>query len=225
MTFAPVFGRTFSPTFKPNSLAVAGGWWLSGGIPAANCIAAWQAKNAASKVASLVNLANPGTNNMNEVGTVNWNATGWLNFTDTNYLTPSGLNIPNSAKSTTSIIFRFNKAGAICMPVSDTAGLYDFGIFFYCPTDIRTTWFGRYATNPTQILTGLTTIAIAGGDLYLNGSYVYSIPLTGTDSVDGFRLGRSGGDSYATPFESIAFYNKKLSGEEISGLSTAMATL
>ncbi len=39
----------------------SGGWWLSGGIAAANCIAAYQPKGAASYAASLVNLANPGT--------------------------------------------------------------------------------------------------------------------------------------------------------------------
>jgi hypothetical protein len=41
----------------------SGGWWLSGGIAAANCIAAYQAKGAADYAASLVNLANPGTYN------------------------------------------------------------------------------------------------------------------------------------------------------------------
>ncbi len=36
-------------------------WWLAGGIPAENCIAAYQPKGAASYAASKVNLANPGT--------------------------------------------------------------------------------------------------------------------------------------------------------------------
>jgi len=41
--------------------AAGGGWWLAGGIAAANCIAAYQPKGAASYAASKVNLANAGT--------------------------------------------------------------------------------------------------------------------------------------------------------------------
>lgn len=39
-------------------------WWLSGGIDAANCVAAYRAKGAASKVAALQNLVNPGTHDL-----------------------------------------------------------------------------------------------------------------------------------------------------------------
>ena len=60
MTFSPTFGRTFSPLFKPNSLAISGGVWLTGGIPAANCVAAWQAKGAASYDSSLIDLTGNG---------------------------------------------------------------------------------------------------------------------------------------------------------------------
>jgi len=65
MAFNSTFGRVFSPTFQPRS--VASGvepWWLSGGIAAANCVAAYQPKGAASLEASYVNLANPGTYNL-----------------------------------------------------------------------------------------------------------------------------------------------------------------
>jgi hypothetical protein len=54
-------------------------WWLSGSIPAANCIAAYAPKGAASYAASKVNLANPGTYNATD-GTnyPTWDtAVGW----------------------------------------------------------------------------------------------------------------------------------------------------
>ena len=79
MTFSSNFGRTFSPTFQPKSQAVSGGWWLAGGIPTSNCIAAYQSKGAASYAASKVNLANSGTHDLSD-GTAypSWNAsTGW----------------------------------------------------------------------------------------------------------------------------------------------------
>jgi hypothetical protein len=54
-------------------------WWLSGSIPAANCIAAYQPKGAASYAASKVNLANPGTYNATDGAAFpSWDtAVGW----------------------------------------------------------------------------------------------------------------------------------------------------
>lgn len=55
--FMPAFSKAFSSPFaSPGAVAIS--WWLSGGIAAANCIAAYDAKNAASYAASLKNLAN-----------------------------------------------------------------------------------------------------------------------------------------------------------------------
>lgn len=62
MAFGPVFGRAIRATFDPRAAAAATvPWYLSGGIAAANCIAAYQPKGAADLAASYVNLANPGT--------------------------------------------------------------------------------------------------------------------------------------------------------------------
>jgi len=60
--------------------AAAASWWLSGGISAANCIAAYQAKGAASYAASLVNLAQQGTYDVTEgIGPLTWaTGTGWV---------------------------------------------------------------------------------------------------------------------------------------------------
>ena len=54
-------------------------WYLSGGILAANCIAAYQPKGAASLAASYVNLANPGTYDAAPVVAPTWDAVnGWV---------------------------------------------------------------------------------------------------------------------------------------------------
>lgn len=53
-------------------------WYLAGGIPAANCIAAYQAKGAVSLATSYVNLANPGTYDLTLGTAPVWDATnGW----------------------------------------------------------------------------------------------------------------------------------------------------
>jgi len=79
MAFGSSFGRLFSPTFSPKSQAVSGGWWLAGGIPASNCIAAYQSKGAASYAASKVNLNNSGTHDLSDGAAYPaWDtSTGW----------------------------------------------------------------------------------------------------------------------------------------------------
>ena len=53
-------------------------WWLSGGISAANCVGAYLAKGAADYETSKINLATPGTYDLQEVGgALNWTVGGW----------------------------------------------------------------------------------------------------------------------------------------------------
>ena len=72
----------FWPAFERGSLSPS--WWLSGGIDPVHCIAAYQAKAAASYAASKINLANPGTHDLTNGGMdVNWTtAVGWGVFDD-----------------------------------------------------------------------------------------------------------------------------------------------
>ena len=86
-------------------------WYLKGGIPKANCIAAYQPKGAASYAASKVNLVNPGTYNLTDGANFPaWDtAIGWT-FTRANseYLTIGGGTGP-LLKPTTMMV-RFIKA-------------------------------------------------------------------------------------------------------------------
>lgn len=110
MTFGSVFGRTFSPTFQPSSQAALGGWWdLNGTIT--SCVAAYQAKGAASYAASKVNLANSGTYGVTD-GTAypTWDSsTGWT-FNGTTQFLKTGY-IP-SVGAKLSIFVRANQLTA-----------------------------------------------------------------------------------------------------------------
>jgi hypothetical protein len=63
-------------------------WYLAGGIPAANCVAAYAAIGAGSQALSYVNLANPGTYDLTApVAAPTWDAgTGWKFNGTTQYL-------------------------------------------------------------------------------------------------------------------------------------------
>lgn len=100
MVFGGLF-RGFTPAFDPGG-AVAVPWYLSGGIAAANCIAAYTPKGAASLAASYDNNAAPG-NGLAD-GTYDaapgvapaWDAaTGWTFDGAATYLT-TGVTPPNS---------------------------------------------------------------------------------------------------------------------------------
>lgn len=78
-------------------------WYLAGGVDAANCVAAYQAKGAASYAASKVNLANPGMYDLEGQTPPSWDASnGWTipGTLTTNVVVPNFSNI--------SIIMRFS---------------------------------------------------------------------------------------------------------------------
>lgn len=67
-------------------------WYLAGGVSAANCIAAYQAKGAASYAASKINLINPGTYNLIDGVSPTWDAiNGWTFDGITTYLRTENL--------------------------------------------------------------------------------------------------------------------------------------
>jgi len=89
MLSSPLGGKYMIKSPLGNSQRrVAGGWWLSGGIPAANCIAAYQPIGATDYATSKTNLANPGTYDATEGTAPDWSVvTGWtFDSTNSEYL-------------------------------------------------------------------------------------------------------------------------------------------
>lgn len=85
--FMPPFSGVFQAPIMTTGGVVAVPWWLSGGIAAANCIAAYQPKGAADLAASYVNLANPGTYNAAPGTAPTFDTTtGWTFNGSTQYL-------------------------------------------------------------------------------------------------------------------------------------------
>lgn len=202
-------------------------WWLSGGISAANCIAAYAPKGAASLAESYVNLNAPGTNNATPVVAPNFDAlTGW-GFTGSQYL-EIAVNVANGW----TMLIRYSDA--VASASSELASNYDgadgFGIGVAASVDYY--WDGGGST-PTKTPRNLSGVRGVGNHVaWLNGAKVTG--LTGSwgtwtaSPVGGnFRIGRRG-TSGANPFtgniQAFALYSS-ITDAQITAVSNAMAAL
>ena len=234
MTFSPSFGRIFSPSFKPNSLAdavVAGGWWLTGGISAANCIAAYQPKGAADLAGSYVNLANPGTYNLTLGTAPTWDVTnGWI-FTNAGatYL-KTGV-IPENDK-TWSMIFKFSNYTAGGNWATPCGMWSASGQGFAITTGAGTKYGfynGGYQGGENSVTNGV--LAVAGNQGYYNGVDKTADIGTGAAAFeDDIYIG--GPNNIGTFYQAvniyiqaIAIYDVALSATQVGTLTTAMNAL
>lgn len=232
MTFSPTFGRVFSPTFKPNSLApaVAGGWWLTGGIAAANCIAAYQAKGAASYAASKVNLNNAGTNDAaNGAAYPTWDASYGWSFTAASlqYLTT-----PITPASGYSMIIRYTDKAAgntfICGEFYTTK----VARFFINP-DTAANAVGYGSGSNLNVAPKLTSgvLAIAGQQGYRDGAADGAAigNWTGTTPyqiyIGALMISGAAGNFATCKIQAFAVYNTTVSAAQIAALTTAMNLL
>lgn len=216
----------------------AAAWWLSGGVSAANCVAAYTPKGAASLAASYDNNAAPG-NGLAD-GTYDaapgvaptWAAaTGW--YSDgTKYLNTGVL--PNANYS---VIVRFsgmqtNAYKTMLGSFTDTNRWLDIGHYTIPASSIlmrngNTNWISGGGAN---LAAG--TYAIAGqSDVYING--VGQSASLGTWSggagtrpiwIFGLNVG-----SLSRPIsgyiQAVAIYNTTLSAAQVAAISAAMAAL
>lgn len=232
MTFGSTFGRTFSPTFQPKSVAVVSGdtWWdLNGTIT--SCVAAWQAKGAASYAASKVNLANSGTYDLAEIGggAVTWSdSVGWSGFSTLSRCLDT--QIANAITKTWSVIVRC--AGVTANNTIVLGGFDGHQDSCYINYFTATGWaFELMATDPTKVAgSGAAVLAMVGSDIYVDGTDVANSYAQSTNTL--LRSPYLGAQHYtsATQFingsiQAAAFYNATLTSTQVADLSTAMAAL
>lgn len=199
------------------------GWWLTGGIPAANCIAAYQPKGAASYAISKVNLANPGTYDAYEAGSPpSWaSATGWT-FNGSVYLR-GGINVSNNVWSY--LVFEESySSDAYDIVLGGQTNPNNVAI---CP---RLSGNLSYM-NGTSLLTGGASITGKHVLAMTNYGYLDGTSVTtslGTWSGASIRIdyGSIGGaNSFEGNIYAIAIYNITLSPTQIALLTTVMRAL
>jgi hypothetical protein len=213
----------------PRGGAAAIPWYLSGGIAAANCIAAYQPKGAASLAASYDNLAAPG-NGLAD-GTYDaapgvaptWTeSTGWAFNGSTQYLT-TGI----TPTSTWSVLVQLSNviSGDYWPFGSIPASLLGWGIVPQYMTENR--YFNGNMTQPSHPSRTSGVWGMAGRQGYFNG--IADGGLTaGTGEPNAIWLGDTSGDyrrRYPGNMQAFAIYNTTLNSDQVAAVATAMAAL
>ena len=211
-------------------------WWSANVVPIDNCLAAYQAKGAASYAASKVNLVNPATYGLTDGSYYpTWGDSGWAFVSNSSWcrhlvttLTPT---------SSWTIIARYS--GNVGAKESHIIGTKsdDGKMFSMAPrsqlVNYKNNFFQATATANDSTNTDLGVIALAGVYGYHNGvlkvtlsdtqSVTYQYPFfIGTYNNMGTMLANTGVESVV---EAVAFYNATLTGTQIAALTSAMNAL
>ncbi|MBV6343492.1 hypothetical protein [Candidatus Magnetobacterium casense] len=210
---------------SPRGGAAAVSWWLSGGIAAANCLAAYAAKGAASLAASYVNLANPGTYNLAYTGSgLTWDAVnGWIDATGNAVLTATGLTVTNN--QTWSVLCKFTNLAAVanCCLCSNGNTLQ------FAVRPIRSGTDRRYVSgDQSSILVGQKTtgvMGIAGRQPYYNGAADGALITAGVGTNGTYLALHGSAAGLFGYYQANALYNITLSAAQMLAVSTAMAAL
>lgn len=237
---------------KNNFAAGTGGvvesWWLSGGVSASDCLAAYQSIGADSYAASKINLANPGTYDItNGASFPSWNAaTGWTFDGVDDYL---DTNLPGIDTASTVIVYinGFNPANTISNYIisttdndwnSETAislGYYLAGdpspyfvdvIAFLNSGNAYSDYDGEIANNTPYIL----GVSLSGR--YKDGVKIAWVSFTSPsyNTLRNYILGAVwGGSDYqnfgAMNILAAAIYNTTLTDDQVTAITTALQAL
>jgi hypothetical protein len=204
-----------------SSAPVVTPWYLTGGISPTVCIAAYQAKGAASYAASKINLANPGTYDLHGGVDFTWDATnGWTGANDKYLLT--GINMSGTNQQY-SCIARVSDLG-----VGVTSGIYGgysgFSLLIYGGTWSRAYSGGSY--DSASYTDG--AFAVRANKFYRNGTELGTITSGAAISETDIAVGASRADGYiklSGKIQAIAFYNAALSVPQVEALTTAINAL
>lgn len=193
-------------------------WW---DIAGETCVAAYQAKGAASLAASYVNLANPGTYDLTTTSAPDWNtSTGWTKSAG-GHLLNTGI-VPDGNFS---IIGRYaglvgSGAGAWLM-VSSTPGAV-LGMYPNRTGTARGYRWGNGTSN-TGSAVAAGVMAQCGPNGYHDGSL--DVTLTGTFGTSSMGITIFSVDGNYFAVLAVAIYSTTLDAAQVASLSAAMAAL
>ena len=207
----------------------AGAWYLAGGVSAANCVAAYAPKGAASLAASYTNLANPGTYTAAPGTAPTFDtATGWTFAAASSQYLTTGIT-PGS--TSWSAIVRFSDTsggGEYCLLGAYTNSTTGFLIQAKTGTNHQYGNGGLLA-KAGAIASGV--LAFAGQTAYRDGSAeTGTIAAGNVPSLQIYigALNYQNGTAIqyeAGKIQAIAIYNVTLDAATVAAISTAMSLL
>ncbi len=234
--FVPPFGAPFRSAFASPAVAVP--WWLSGGIAAANCIAAYQPKGAASLAASYDNRAAPG----NGLADGTYDATviaagvslaagGWL--TNGSGILSTGWTPPTNLARAVVVTYSGASAGIYTLFGCANAGLtrfflimpsYSSHVLYYNSNTVTGTGAGLLAG--TAAMNGLR--GYREGVLDTNSDFSYAVEVFAPCYI--FATNKTGGTAqYLSPngttIKAISFYIDSLSAAQLIAVGAAQVAL
>jgi len=207
-------------------------WYLSGGVAAANCVAAYQPQGAASFAASLLDLTGNGNHAVDPGGaaTPAWDAVNGWKGASGDYLT-TGL-IPASDHSWSVIVCFSGAAPGAYVLGGDTTIGGRMGILLRPDNAAGQVMYVHGTTlTPLYAAPALSggILAIAGTTCYRNGVAETGAPAPGTTAMVAVNaLGRKldGTDyGYVVNVQAEAWYNTTLSAPQVVAVSAAMAAI
>lgn len=201
-------------------------WWLAGGVSSSACAGAYQAKGAANLSASYVNLANPGTNNL-ELGVApTWTMPDGWTFNGTSQYLKTKI-VPANDQSW-SMIARFSGY--------TTDGRYICGSAGSGSTRFYLAQFGgSLYGNGSQSLINQTIVqsavmCVSGASGYWNGNVQVSNISPWAGSAFAIYIGcrnisGAAGSLMAGNIQAVAIYNSVLSAAQVLAITNAMNAL
>ena len=216
--------------YVPTVIDVGAPWYLSGGVAAANCLAAYKAIGAADIATSYVNLAKPGTYDLTTsdaptfAAATGWTFNGTSQFLDTGVVPATGYSVQirftDCENVTNASMFGQVKTNAnfYLVPPGDGGG----NVKYYS---------GRGVAAAPQMLSGI--MGMAGQQGYRNGvpdgAAMASWLDTATLSCYIGAYNTAGGPNWlyvpTSKIQACAIYNTILTDAQMLAVSNAMAAL
>jgi len=207
-------------------------WYLSGGVAAANCVAAYQPKGAASFAASLLDLTGNGNHAIDPGGaaTPAWDAVNGWKGASGDYLTTALT--PASDRSWTMIVCFSNAvAGAyVCGSMKSVDGSLALAVRPDNASAKVAYYHGAYS-KPLSVAPAMAAgiLALAGPTCYRNGVAETGAPDAGTGDalpVNALGLNLNGTPyGYVVYVQAQAWYNTALTGPQVAAVTAAMAAI
>lgn len=212
------------PTFDAPKLNLD--WWLASDIPASNCIAAYQAIGANNYSDSLVNLANPGTNNLTyDLAPLFSPDTGW-HFTGVQYLN-TGITPADEYSMIVMYSDVSNNAAIAGALVSSPSSLFEVNPY-YTSTSSRFMYGDKSVVYNTALPDGV--IALTKNYGYFDGLPVVTVPeyTWNTNNREIYIGARSAYPSITAVVgrvHAVAFYKTTLTDIQILAVTNAMKAI